>query len=538
MILGKVVDTVGLPVEDVTVWHRGVDISVFTATSSRTTKGGRFAFARLVPGDYRLLVQPDGAPEAEVGQVHVKPGEVLEDVTLVLPEESGLEIAGTVIDASRNPVAGVIVNVELLTGSRDDAYVTTDRFGQFTLTGLQEGKYLLRAGRHGYGATEMKDVESGQQNLVVQLLVNGSVEGRVLAKGSGDPVPRFYITVIDGERDRVREYDTRQATLVTNESGDYVIADVNAGAHTVAAWADGYAPSFQVVDVIPGQRIANAVLWLEPDTHADANPTAMMTVSGIVVDDAGRTIEGAALYLDNLPSAHERLGLTVARTGADGQFIIEEVPQDSKLIVANHDAYAVGGTELSSAPTGLTIVLPAAGAIGGTIYQDGVPVAGQFVVARFKTRGYEVNETAQTNATGAYTIKGIPEGPATVSFWRATGGTDRNYTCEVIVDPGRIATADFDFFSGSSEIAGILLVEGNPVRGKVRVRLDTDDGMNDFNVYADDQGLFRVSELPASTLQLEATANIDGGNYAATQTISLGAGELASVELGLSPSAE
>ncbi len=538
-ILGKVVDDAGMPVENVTMWHRGVDISVYTATSSKTTKGGRFAFAGLVPGDYRLLAEPEGSAEVELGHVQVKPGEVRDDVTLVLPATSGLEIAGTVVDASHNPIAGAFLNIYSLTGSHDTLHTRTDRFGRFVFAGLQESAYRLLAWRYGYGTTELKQVEAGQQDLEVQLVVTGSIEGRVLSTGSADPVTKFYVNALDGDRTMIGTDDKRQATLVSNDSGAYSLTNVDAGTHTVAAWAEGFAPAYQQVEVLPGQTVQNVVLWLAPERPPGHHDAIRTTIRGRVVDNAGKPVENASLFLDDLPSVSERIGLTVARTDADGQFVIEDVPQDTRLIVATGEGYGPGGTEFTGSLSGLTIALPDGGTINGTVCEDGEPIAGEFVVASFNTRGYEVDESAHTDVTGAYTIDGIPEGPATVYVWRTVEGTQRKYFRDVVVNPGHPATADIDFRSGSSAIAGVLLVDGSPVRGRLQMQLTTKDGSTSYvDAFANNQGAFRLAQLPPSTIQVEATTQIDDVVYKANETLGLTDGELVTLELNLVPSTE
>src|SRR5205823_4495001 len=129
-----------------------VVVSGNTATSRVTTTDsrGRYEFARLAAGRYKLTARKDGYVEFAYGQkawggaslsIDLKPGQVLESIDVGLPK--GAVISGEVDDEYGDPAVNVQVAAmrsQTVNGRRrlvpSNVSATTNDLGEFRLFGL------------------------------------------------------------------------------------------------------------------------------------------------------------------------------------------------------------------------------------------------------------------------------------------------------------------------------------------------------------------------------------------------------------------
>src|SRR5437764_8778124 len=119
-----------------------------------------------------------------------------------------------------------------------------------------------------------------------QAQAEGSVRGRVVSRVDQHPIPDARVSVAGANR-----------TTVTNQQGEYVIADVPAGTYQVRARLIGYGEATDTVTVTPGQ-VATANCSLEPKALALDEVT--VTALGIErskreTPDAMSEVKGAEL---------------------------------------------------------------------------------------------------------------------------------------------------------------------------------------------------------------------------------------------------
>ena len=163
------------------------------------------------------------------------------------------------------------------------------------------------------------------------------------------------------------------------------------------------------------------------DPGADALTTG--TVAGSVKDDAGLALDGVAISTD--PES------VTATTASDGSFTLTDVPLGSYTIYASLDGYedstlaAVGVAAGSTTNVSLAMVAESAtsGTILGVIYRaDGDPLEGAVVSVDDGTY------STTTDASGAYTLEGVPTGfwfvqvePPDLNTFLATASRDAVY---------------------------------------------------------------------------------------------------------------
>src|SRR5438132_11933 len=118
-------------------------------------------------------------------------------------------------------------------------------------------------------------------SLPQQSSIKGSIEGRVVRSGSGEPIPEARVTV-EGRG---------QKKTTTSESGQFVISDLDApGRYRIEAVADGYARQEygqNPVYVAAGQTLKGIEFELIPAGF----------VTGRIRDDTGKPVSGLAVHL-------------------------------------------------------------------------------------------------------------------------------------------------------------------------------------------------------------------------------------------------
>jgi RNA polymerase sigma-70 factor (ECF subfamily) len=220
---GKVIDESGNAVPDWAVTLRGAnedrwrfseqdprdqDVDKFVAErTGRTDDLGRFAFADLAMGEYRVEVGLPYTTARTSRTVSVPRGGIVEDVEVVL---RGLEsISGTVKDAEGRRLVDVSVSAHSdSAGVGAQSFVLTDSRGHFDLHGLPPGTYLIQVvPMHAHAAEELPGtrtfllhesnaVSSGEQNLAIVLESGTTIRGRVVhADGAAAEKSRVVVRI-------------------------------------------------------------------------------------------------------------------------------------------------------------------------------------------------------------------------------------------------------------------------------------------------------------------------------------------------------
>lgn len=214
--------------------------------TAQANADGRFNFVGVAPGEYLLDVRPSGFPPF---------------TTLVRAPDEGLslkllpgaKVTGRFLDAEGKPVTDSNI---LLRGEGLRSAARVDSAGQFELTGLPDGDYVLEATAVQKRICLRREIEvtgGVATDLVVRLGRGPNITGRILDE-RGAPVPSALVmgtTTADALCGaRIAEADL---------GGEFVLEDVADGVYSVAAVIIGgkvkSGRAFAEKDAKPGERI-------------------------------------------------------------------------------------------------------------------------------------------------------------------------------------------------------------------------------------------------------------------------------------------
>ncbi len=208
-IAGTVIDAAsGDPVRKAIVtltWH-GTPRSWAT---TRTDGSGQFQFTGLPAGNYDLRANRAGAGAAiygangtrETGKtIELAEGETLQDLKLRFIHSAA--IAGRVVDSDGDPIAGAQVLLQRFSRNFGQKVLvnagpvsTTDDRGDYRISNVQPGQYLLFAGHSQFsmGRTVIGGSGTSQPDQAPNLLISQ------FYGGASDPKDAAVLTIKDGD---------------------------------------------------------------------------------------------------------------------------------------------------------------------------------------------------------------------------------------------------------------------------------------------------------------------------------------------------
>jgi protocatechuate 3,4-dioxygenase beta subunit len=361
-VRGQVLTTENEPAGGVRVGLEVIEAEGGTADILNPTTDGKGAFqiSRVPPGRYRVVVR-DGSKSSSQEVKLGAEGAVVDDVVLVLAATAPIQ--GRVQDASGTSVRGAIVEAFNAGKANGDARANavTEGDGSFSLPGLPEGEYRVRARLPiGGPLVASERVAAGASDLVIQLPAPGALAGTV-ADTEGKPLTSFELHITPSESDVVRVRET-------SEGGTFRVDGVAPGQYEVLVQTSvGRSAVLSPVVVEPGKATGGLELRV----------TAGETVWGTVLFKDGAPAPGVVLVAHpdaSLENAPERS----TTTNGDGSFSVDALAAGTYRLQLSHQ----GVTEFSEdiripIYTGMTFALPRATTLTIRVSgPDGRPIAG------------------------------------------------------------------------------------------------------------------------------------------------------------------
>jgi hypothetical protein len=234
-ITGRVRDTRGAPIADALVraypasYYGGVP-TVFAASDA----DGAFTLASVDRAAYDVAAEAEDHVRAV--RVNVLGGSRSVELTL----ETGLPLAGRVVDASGAPVAVFTLVAMRRAGSARPVLANqslVDPQGRFALR-VPPGDYDLLVSARGWARSTQARATAGATDVRIVLGSGATLRGRVVARDDRTPIGNASVAC-DGPRDRGRALSA-DAGAVTRPDGTFELAGISAGPLAIRIGADGY----------------------------------------------------------------------------------------------------------------------------------------------------------------------------------------------------------------------------------------------------------------------------------------------------------
>ena len=392
-------------------------------------------------------------------------------------ERPGAVVSGRVIDGvSGGPVAGLVVELFSIADPVDPVAVSaTDVDGRYSLVGIAQGSYTLRAIGAGFVPSWLGDVERFDEasavdvvsdDIAIDDLVIDGTPGRVLGRLSGADLDGLVV----------------QASTVDGES-TVVSAEVTGGTGGVFDLTGLATPARHRLTVMRGDRELTAV---EVDLGPGAErgdvtivvPPGDGVITGLVSTPAG-PLGGVTVTVTD--GATEVTTSTLS-LGAVGTFAVDglELPGRYTVIVAR-DGFAAQSTAVdltvaqSSAKVALELA-PATGSITGRVVgPDGVGLGG--VTVRATSDGFDLTtvsvDGSDATDAGRFVLGGLPApGSFTLTF-SSEGYVSRSQEVSLgnaSAGPGEVTAS---LTPATATVSGVVTgPDGNPLSGATVVLSD------------------------------------------------------------------
>lgn len=305
-------------------------------TSVKTDAQGNYEVLDVQPGRFTAFVQgADGASTTDAGSFPEGAKEARLDISL-----GTCAVRGLLVDPEGEPVAGAWVQIESTEegGSvweKIAAQVTSRNDGTFTATGLDAGRYRVRANHTALSQflTGAFTVGEGQTHDVgsLNMIRGASITGRV-TDDEGRAIEDATITLTDEAGRSVFLF----SMSTTGSDGRYALEGVTPGRYTIGFEAKGYGRDSKPIEVTGSGASADGVLGRPGSLRVSVKDEAAYALEGARValtDSSGKPVT-KTLSLVNL---YEGQGGT---TGNDGLTTLKDLAPGTYRVSATLDGYA------------------------------------------------------------------------------------------------------------------------------------------------------------------------------------------------------
>jgi len=294
-----------------------------TTNRDATDDKGRFLFANVAAGNYKIGARTANGLGRELFRLTMKPGQQVRNLRLVFEDEASLEISGQVTDESGTPLAAALrLDRREKTSRVAQSMGSTAVDGTFRFNGLSEGLFAITASARGFSDVTTDDLQAGTKDVAIVLPDSLSISGYVVSS-ENVPVTDFEVAAIRaGSTVESAAFFRVPFMHFSNPEGSYHIV-VEEGRHDVVARAPGFALGrANAGEAVAGTGIEDVIVVL----------AKRPMVRGRVIDGAGHPVAGAAIFLGPLPEGAEQLtGYAAVHTDPGGRFEIAAPEVDSAL---------------------------------------------------------------------------------------------------------------------------------------------------------------------------------------------------------------
>ena len=453
VLAGNVTDNAGRSIADASVRLSKSGTEIRSALSS---SDGSFELSSIAAGTYDLTVSNGGYLQNSTN-VHIAAGQTIyKDVVL-----TGGSICGSIQDDAGRGIADA--TIELL---GTDYTGNSNRSGNYSVDGVAEGDYYIRATHEGYITSTSENtvhISPGETTLHNFTLRGGTLTG-IIDNGTS-PLRGVNVTIILTTGVNL--------TAETDDSGRYIIKGVPGGVYAMTAGLAGYHNSTIGGIVITAGETATQDVTMEE---------LQGKISGCVRSSTG-PIEGARVWV-NIPD-----GIKFSYTGADGNYTITDVPAGIYNVTAEKSGYYsdyVPDVMVIRGETTNDINFTLEGKLSGL---SGVVSNGTYPIVGVTIEILELKYNTYTDPYGAYKIENIPPGTYTVVATKQ--GYRANATYGVVISMGEAVELNFTL----EEIPGIVWGYVKDTNGEAIVQATVEISGESYSTTTDINGYYKLAGI-------------------------------------------
>jgi len=521
---GSVVDAAGKPVGGVAVSAsvaqdmggrmRQMMFAGDASTDRAPLTGTQGEFnIRLKEGKYDVSFRREGyAPKIVRG---VEVGADSKPLRVVL--EAGAEVSGRVVRKGAG-IEGVVVG---LFGDGSRAMSVSAADGSFTLKDLAPGSSMLMVSKPDDFIQQTRQISIPARDLVIEIPGGGTISGRVVEKGSKNPITDFSAGISNvrsgggmmfGAPPTMKEFHTDDGTFtLTGVPPNEVQLMVSA-----AGYASGRVPGVRVEE---GKPVSDIVVELSPSS----------SLSGRITGPDGSALGDAQVQLDTSDQGMRMRfgGEAQATSDPNGEYLLDSLDGGELSFVFSKRGYVseTRTVKISDKETRLDVRLSRGAAVNGVVVTEaGTPVAEARVSATSAAADNSFGRTV-SDANGAFHFDGLA--PAHYSFGAGKTG---------FVD-GQVS--DIDITTGAP--VRIVLRSGGSISGHVtglsegelsRATVIAEGSDASTSAPVDASGAYRIDAAPTGTVRISATTGrMSSSRRSAPRSVDLAPGSSAQVDL-------
>ena len=359
------------------------------------------------------------------------------------------------------------------------------------------------------------------------------VSGVVLDAKTGAPIPRYELVYLKAppagpaqwtgilrssgpEGGLFNTEDSLKWNRIESPDGRFTLDTIPAGkSFALAARVDGYDGAHISVAAIDGGTIHDGVVL-------SLNPVS--GIQGLVTSADGKPVSGAAIHLGDSAT-----GRMVARSDAAGSFRITSLDDTTTALFADHTDYLPTVIDVTQQPgevIDVRIVLGEGGSIAGSVLSGSSPAPDVQVSV---TGGSSFNNAVWTDAQGAFSMLGIPDGEYEIQVNPpgVTGASRWMLRRLAVVEKGLETRVEIQFPETLNSVQGMITIQGEAVaNGIVKAEMVSELGDVVTGVGVDAEGRYTLENLPDGQLWLDVIVEDAAGLQRSCQVeVNLAGGE-------------
>lgn len=401
-IAGSIQDTSGNPIPEAAVKVLNGNESIRGVGQAQAD--GSYIIGNLPPGTLTVIASAPGFSSIIRG-VNLNPGELVTSFNYVLTPNPG-NVNGQITDTTTGkPIGGADVEIRILGASGlSVTSVSASMFGNFQISGLQPGPYLVIARAEGYSTGTAGAIVISDQSTIASIALTpafGTLVGTV-TDTSGNP-----IASVNTQLRLFSQEGVLLNTFFAGIDGSFLGGNLLPDEYTLNISSPGFESDTVGVFIKAGFTTTLTIKLTAP----------VASVSGRIIDGSiGSGVSGALINVNDV------YGHPIIPTFSDenGAFTLSGIPVGNLIVTASSPGYGTDSAAIvtaagQTANVQLTLT-PNPGNVNGFVSDSasGADLSGATVRIYDGVSG-ALLATVVTDNGGVYTYPNLPTGPYTAS---------------------------------------------------------------------------------------------------------------------------